>query len=267
MRVQAPAVAQKAKDLRLTVMQPAKIRSEDFFDTIASFEPEIGIVIAYGKILPARLLEIPKHGFLNVHASILPAYRGAAPIQRAIEAGEPTTGVSIMQVDEQLDHGAVFRIATLPIGPDERAPSVTRRLANLGADALVAVLDEIRRGTAASTEQDHGGATHAAKLEKNEGFVRFTDSVQSIYNRFRAFDPWPGVSFESVGEQVKILDMRPVEASAAPGMVLEMNRHTVTISVGDGAIELIELQRPAKARAAAADVARGLGWLAGAPVP
>src|ERR1043165_7081502 len=122
MKMQAPAVAVRARELVLPLRQPPKIRNEEFLGEIARVSPDAGIVVAYGKILPASLLAIPKHGFFNVHASILPRWRGAAPIQRSIEAGDSMTGVTIMRVDEQLDHGPMLRIDTTPIGPDERTP-------------------------------------------------------------------------------------------------------------------------------------------------
>ncbi|HEX7681434.1 MAG TPA: methionyl-tRNA formyltransferase, partial [Thermoanaerobaculia bacterium] len=140
MKIQAPAVAVKARQLGLPLAQPAKIRNPEFLESIAALHADAGIVVAYGKILPANLLAIPPRGFLNVHASILPKYRGAAPIQRAIEHGETTTGVTIMRVDEELDHGPMLAVETTEIGPDERMPSVVARLSRLGAEALAGVL-------------------------------------------------------------------------------------------------------------------------------
>ncbi len=146
MRMQAPATAVRALELALPLMQPAKIRTPEVLDSVAALKPDIGVVIAYGKILPAALLAIPRHGFINVHASVLPRYRGAAPIQRAIEAGETTTGVTIMRVDEELDHGPMLSVETLEIAPDERTPSLARRLSELGARAILPVLAAIDEG-------------------------------------------------------------------------------------------------------------------------
>ena len=189
MKLQAPAIALKARELGLPLAQPAKIRDAGFLESIAALEPDAGIVVAYGKILPAALLSIPKRGFLNVHGSILPKYRGAAPIQRAIEHGETKTGVTIMRVDEQLDHGPMLAAESTAIGSDERTPSLAARLSALGAAALAPVLsnwpDEI--------PQNHDEATYASKIEKSEGAIQWSDSTATIYNKFRAFDPWPGV--------------------------------------------------------------------------
>ena len=264
MKMHAPAVAVRAKELGLPLMQPLKIREQQFLDQVAALAPDVGVVIAYGRILPKALLDIPPLGFINVHASILPKYRGAAPIQRAIAAGETTTGVSIMRVDEELDHGAVFKVATLEIGADERAPSVSHRLSELGGGALSSVLYELGRGTATETEQDHAAATLAPKLDKHEGEIHWSDPAKAIYDRFRAFDPWPGAFFTIGSEHVKVVEMRRSTRTGRPGEVLELGRHDVIVATADGALELHELQRAGKPRAAAADIARGLGWTAGA---
>ena len=254
MKMQAPPVVMKARELGLSVAQPPKIRNEEFLGTIRALEPEVGIVVAYGKILPGALLEIPARGFLNIHGSILPKYRGAAPIQRCIENGETVTGVTIMRVDEELDHGPMLRIATTDVGPDERTPSLAQRLSGIGAEALMDVL----RTWPEEVAQDHGQATIAPKIEKSEGAITFEEPAATIYNRFRAFDPWPGISY---GE-LKLTDMRPVEGSAAPGTVLAID-DAVTIAAGKGAIRVLEMQRPGKPRTPAGAVARGLGWRVG----
>jgi methionyl-tRNA formyltransferase len=257
MKMQAPAVAVRAKELGLPLLQPAKIRNEEFLGEIRRVQPDIGIVVAYGKILPAALLEIPRHGFLNVHASILPRWRGAAPIQRSIEAGDTVTGVTIMRVDEQLDHGPMLRIETTEIGADERTPSLAKRLSRLGGEALAIVLREMP----AEVEQDHAQATHAAKIEKGEGEITFDEPARVIYNRFRAFDPWPGIFFRDL----KLTDIRGAAGfqPAAPRTVLSIDDDGVVIACGEGALRILELQRPGKPRTPAAAVARGLGWKVG----
>ena len=268
MKLQKPAVAARAIELGLPVVQPAKIREEAFLQQIAGVAPDIGVVVAYGRILPARLLEIPKHGFVNVHGSLLPKYRGAAPMQRAVEAGETQTGVTIMRVDEALDHGPMFEKVVVEIGADEKLPSLAARLATAGAAALARTLQAIERGEAVETEQDHASATHAAKIEKEEGRVTFAEPWRVIYDRYRAFDPWPGVSFETEGEIIRITQMSRAEGGAAsrPRTLLAIDQG-VLIATGDGALRLERLQRPGKAAAAAGDVARGLGWRVGAVLP
>jgi methionyl-tRNA formyltransferase len=249
MKMQAPAIAVKARELGLPLAQPAKIRDAEFLDSIAALKPDAGIVVAYGKILPAGLLALPARGFLNVHGSILPKYRGAAPIQRAIEHGETTTGVTIMRVDEQLDHGPILAIETTEIGPHERTPSLVSRLSLIGAEALARVL----ANWPAETAQDHAAATIAPKIEKSEGAIQWSDTTASIYNKFRAFDPWPGV----FAGELKLIEMAPATGLGEPGTILSMSAEGVIVATGDSALRLIIVQRPGKGRVPAAEVLRG----------
>ncbi|MDQ3284041.1 MAG: methionyl-tRNA formyltransferase [Acidobacteriota bacterium] len=262
MKMQAPPVAQRAKEFGIPLLQPPKIRSEDALSAIRDVQPDVGIVVAYGKILPAALLAIPHHGFLNIHGSVLPQWRGAAPIQRSIEAGDRITGVTIMRVDEELDHGPMLAIETTEIDPDERTPQLAERLATLGADALLRVLRDLERGVAVETPQDHERATIAPKIEKSEGEIRFDETTATIYNRFRAFDPWPGIFMTTHGETIKLTEVRPANGSGAPRTTLSLDDEVV-IATADGAIRILEMQRPGKPRTPAAAVARGLGWSAG----
>jgi len=250
MKMQAPAVVVKARELGLPVAQPPKVR--EILDAVRDVRPDAGIVVADGKILPAALLEIPRHGFLNIHGSILPKYRGAAPIQRAIEHGETETGVTIMRVDEQLDHGAMLSIATTPIGADEHTPAVAARLSTLGADALLDVLGRI--DDVVDVPQDDAQATLAPKIDKSEGEVRWSDPATRIYDKFRAFDPWPGVFTPSM----KLVDIRLASGSGEPGRVLGVD-DGVVVACGEGAIELLSVQRPGKA----AVEAKALQWKIG----
>jgi len=253
MKLHAPAIAVKARELGLPLAQPPRIRNDEFLASIAALKPDAGIVVAYGKILPANLLTIPTHGFLNVHASILPKYRGAAPIQRAIEHGKTITGVTIMRVDEELDHGPMLAIETTEIGPDERTPSLASRLSRIGAEALLRVLGSMLAGT----PQDHAAATYAPKIEKSEGAIHWSDTTATIYNKFRAFDPWPGI----FAGDLKLIDIAPASGHGAPGTVLSSNSDGVIVATGNGALRLMTVQRPGKPKAAAADVLRGLSRL------
>jgi len=256
LKLQSPAIARKANELGLPLLQPAKIR--DVLTEIKAADPDIGVVVAYGKILPSTLLQIPKNGFVNVHASVLPKYRGAAPIQRAIEHGETETGVTIMRVDEELDHGPILSIEKTPIGPHERAPALSRRLSQLGADLLLRTLAE----NAHEMAQDHAKATLAPKIEKSEGEIRWTDSARTIYNKFRAFDPWPGV----YTNDLKLIEITPAAGSAAAGTILSIDDSGVTVATGHGAIKLISVQGPGKSRQRAVVFARGAGWRVGEPI-
>ena len=220
LKLQSPAIARKANELGLPLLQPAKIR--DVLTEIKAADPDIGVVVAYGKILPSTLLQIPKNGFVNVHASVLPRYRGAAPIQRAIEHGETETGVTIMRVDEELDHGPILSIEKTPIGPHERAPALSRRLSQLGADLLLRTLAV----NAHETVQDHAKTTLAPKIEKSEGEIRWSDPASAIYNKFRAFDPWPGV----YTDDLKLVEIEPATGSAAAGTILSIDDSGVTVA-------------------------------------
>lgn len=241
MKMQSPAVAVKARELGIPLIQPPKIR--EGLDAIRAAEPEIGIVVAYGKILPAALLEIPKQGFLNVHGSILPKYRGAAPIQRAIEHGETETGVTIMRVDEELDHGAMLAIEKTPIGPDERTPQLAARMSRIGAEALAKTL----RGSWSETPQDHSQATHAPKIEKSEGAVSWSDPARVIYDKFRAFYPWPGV----FAGELKLIEVARVDATD----------DGVVVQCGEGALRVLSVQKPGKSPVRAVEFVRGGGKL------
>jgi methionyl-tRNA formyltransferase len=238
MKVHVPEVAVKARQLGLPLAQPAKARDAGFLESVAGLQADLGIVVAYGKILPADLLAIPSQGFLNVHASILPKYRGAAPIQRAIENGETTTGVTIMRVDEEIDHGPMLAVETTAIGPDERTPSLAARLSRIGAEALARVLAAMPR----ETPQDHAAATYAPKIEKSEGAIHWTETTSAIYNRFRAFDPWPGVF---VGD-LKLLDLVPADGHGVPGTILSTGNDGVIVATGDTSVRLVTVQRPGK---------------------
>lgn len=258
MKLQKPPVALVAARAGVALLQPAKIRTDEFLAAFRSFAPDIAVVVAYGRILPKPLLDASPRGFLNVHGSILPKYRGAAPIQRAIEAGETETGVSIMLLDEDLDHGPVYSIARTPIGPDERTPDLFARLAEIGGAEIVAVLDAIEAGTARAVEQDHAAATFAAKIEKDEGDVDWALPAKTIYDRFRAFDPWPGIRATIGGEPVRLLDVRPSGGEGrAPGVVVAVDRESFTVAAADGGIRVLSAQRPGKPRVGGGDFARG----------
>ncbi len=266
MKLQVPPVAMKAAAEGLPLLQPAKIRNEDFLESVRRTESELAVVVAYGRLLPDALLLVPPRGFINVHGSLLPRYRGAAPIQRAIEAGDSVTGISIMQVDSELDHGPVFATESLEIVPDERAPELAVRLAAMGASLLARVINEIAEGTAHAVEQDHSLATVAPKLDKKEGALAWEWSARETYDRFRAFYPWPGISYRTAaGEPLKLTDMRPVEGEGAPSTILRIAPDGVTVAMREGALQLREVQRPGKRAVSAFEYALGQRLRAGEP--
>lgn len=250
MRVQSPPTVELARERNLPVSQPASVRKEEFLESIRALQPELAVVIAYGKLLPASLLGIPKHGFLNVHASLLPRYRGAAPIQRAIEAGERETGVTIMRVDEELDHGPILGIERIQIGPDEHAASLSARLGGAGGQLLANVIDRLVRGEVDEAEQEHPRATYAAKIRKEEGRVDWNFSSRTIYDRFRAFDPWPGTFFETdferAAETVKLASIAPELLAGPPGEILASTDSSIIVACGQGSLRIDRLQRAGK---------------------
>lgn len=259
MKLKKPPVVEKAMDLGLSVRQPETIRADEFMRSVKELRPDIGVVIAYGKILPATLLTVPVHGFVNVHASLLPKYRGAAPIQRAIEDGARRTGVTIMRLDEELDHGPILSARGVGIESDERAPELFDRLSVIGADLLVETLDEIAAGRVTPVEQDHTKATVAPRIEKHEGRVTLAEPARAIYDRFRAFWPWPGLTVNAGGESLKLMELAPIagQTGQKPGTVLSIDAESIMVATGKGALQLREVQRPGRRSVNAADYARG----------
>ncbi len=203
MKLTPPAVKVAAHELGLSTYQPAKIRDPESVQRLRALAPDFLVVVAYGQILPAAVLSIPRLGAINVHASLLPRWRGAAPVARAILAGDRETGVTIMKMDEQLDHGPVLGVLATPIAPDEDAAGLTSRLAEMGADLLVeslASFDELR-----AVGQDHQQATVAAKLRREEGALEWGMGADEIDRRVRGLQPWPGATLPTARGRVKVV--------------------------------------------------------------
>ncbi len=203
MRLTPPPVKEAAATLGLQVYQPERIREPEAVERVRGVAPEVMVVVAYGQIIPRAILDIPPRGALNVHASLLPRHRGAAPVAHAILAGDRETGVTIMRMDEQLDHGPVLAMRTATIGPREDAAQLTRRLAEMGAGLLVetlARLDEV-----APTPQDHARATVAPRLQKQDGELEWSAGAEAIDRHVRALQPWPGVTLPTSRGRVKVL--------------------------------------------------------------
>ena len=190
--MQAPPVKKRADELHIPVYQPASLKTDEARQLVASLAPEMMIVVAYGKILPAWLLQYPRHGCINLHGSILPKYRGAAPVHWAIANGESATGVCTMLLDEGLDTGPVYLCEKTTIGPDETAAQLYDRLAMMGAPLLQATLQGIIDGTLEAKPQDDSAASFAPLLKKEHGFIDWSSPAVEIHNRVRAFNPWPG---------------------------------------------------------------------------
>lgn len=264
MRLHAPAAATRARELGLRLEQPTRLRgNEEFVKQLVELDLDVAITAAYGRILPGSLLKVPRHGFLNVHASLLPAYRGAAPVQWALIRGERETGVSIMQTDEGLDTGPVRLRASTEVAPGERAGELLERLATLGASTLIGALELLGRGELPLEPQDDSAATLAPPLKKEDGYIRWEESAEAIENRFRGVHLWPGTSFEHDGQRVQVLELSAVEGAVeggtgeAAGTILKIGGEGVTVASGEGAVRLELVRAPGRRALPARDWANG----------
>jgi len=203
MKVAPPPVKVAAHELGLEVYQPERIRDPEPVEKLRLLAPDVLVVVAYGQIVPPSVLMIPKHGAVNVHASLLPRHRGASPVAHAILVGDRETGVTIMRMDEQLDHGPILATRATVIGPDDDAPALTSRLADMGAELLVETLERLEEIKA--VEQDHGAATVAPRLHREDGELEWSRGVQEIDRRVRALQPWPGVTLPTSRGRLKVL--------------------------------------------------------------
>jgi methionyl-tRNA formyltransferase len=222
----------------LAVLQPTKLREEAFLTQIAALQPDLGVVAAYGRILPEALLRVPRLGMINVHASLLPKYRGAAPVHRAVIAGDEVTGVTIMRVVTELDAGPMLATVTRAIAPDDTSVDVEHSLAEAGAGALLDVVDRLARGPVPEVAQDESRATYAPKLLKSEGPIDWSLPARAIHNRVRGLQPWPMASATLDGSRVLIHRSMVDDArtDAAPGTVVEARGDVLAVAAGDGAI-------------------------------
>jgi len=255
--VQMPAVKEAALALGLPVEQPPKIKDPTVAERLAALAPEVFVVVAYGRILPPALLAIPRLGPWNVHASLLPKLRGAAPIQWAVIRGETRTGICIMRMEEGLDTGPVAARAELPIGEDDTAGTMAERLSVLGAELLLQTLPRIEAGSVVLEPQDHAQATLAPMLEKEHGLLDFTQPAAAVSAHARGVDPWPGASATLAGEPVKLFHPRLAAGQGAPGEVLGLVPAGLLVACGQGALAFAELQFPGRKRLPAAAVLAG----------
>jgi len=233
--------------LNLPVLQPLKARDENFIAELRALKPDLMVVVAYGQILPQTLLNVPPHGCLNVHTSLLPKYRGAAPIQWAIADGEPETGVTIMQMDAGLDTGPILSIRRTPILPTDDSQVLHDRLAQLGAELLAETIPDYVAGKISPQPQPATGSTYAAKIKKEDGRIDWQQPAQKIWHRLRAFTPWPGafafLQTEAKPQLLKIWKVEPVEKSGRAGEILSADKSGIVVGCGAGALRILELQR------------------------
>ncbi|MFN3984598.1 MAG: methionyl-tRNA formyltransferase [Rhodocyclaceae bacterium] len=241
----------------IVVDQPERLRSEAQHAALAAAAPDVLVVAAYGLLLPAAVLDLPRLGCINIHASLLPRWRGAAPIHRAIEAGDAETGITIMQMDEGLDTGAMLLRRAVPILPDDTTGSLHDRLAALGAGMAIEALRKLPAGELAATPQPEAGVTYAAKIGRAEAVVDWRRPADEIARRVRAFDPFPGAAAHLRDTPVKIWKASVVAAGGRPGEVLAVADDGVVVACGEQALKLETLQKPGSRRMAAGEFLRG----------
>jgi methionyl-tRNA formyltransferase len=263
MDVQVTPVEREARRLGLKVATPATLKSEEAQAAFRAHQADAAVVVAYGLILPKPILQAPKRGCFNVHASLLPRWRGAAPINRAIMAGDATSGVTIMQMDEGLDTGAMASAEPVAIAPDMTAGDLHDVLARLGADLMPRALAALERGALTFTPQPEAGVTYATKISKDETRIDWSKPARQVHDHIRGLSPFPGAWFELGGVRVKALRSTLVKSSGAPGRALD---DRLTIACGDGAVRLCQVQRAGKQPMPAEDFLRGTPVKAGAHV-
>jgi len=254
-----PSPVKRAAAARgIPVEQPATLKDPMAVERLAAWRPDVMVVVAYGLLLPQAVLDVPRLGCLNIHASLLPRWRGAAPIQRALLAGDRRTGISIMRMEAGLDTGPVLSGQAVDIAPDETGGSLHDRLARLGATLIVAALDRMEAGTARFEPQDAAAATYARKLAKAEAVIDWTQPAAVLERQVRAFDPWPVAETRLDGRQFRIWRAHAVDAdsSAAPGTVLSSGTEGITVMTGRGALVLDRVQLPGKRAVTTQEFAR-----------
>jgi methionyl-tRNA formyltransferase len=267
LKLQPSPVKEVAQQANLTVLQPQRAREDNFIQQLTALQPELIAVAAYGQILPKAILDLPRFGCLNVHTSLLPKYRGAAPIQHAILNGEAETGVTIMKMDVGLDTGDILAQERTPIAASDNSQTLHDRLADLGAGLLVRTIPQYVSGAIQPRPQLAEGVTHAPKIKKTDGEIDWTQPARVIWNRVRALVPWPG-AFTHLPAQpqpqlLKIWEVEPVERSGEAGSVLEAAKHEIIIGCGSGALRVLVLQREGGRRMSAAEFLAGHPLVAG----
>lgn len=258
-KVKMTPVKEKALELGVEVLQPEKVKGDDeFFNTIAAYEPDLIAVAAYGQILPKNVLDLPKLGCVNIHGSLLPRWRGAAPIQRSIEAGDEETGITIMYMEEGLDTGAMLSKQSTPIA-DKNGEQLHDELAAMGAKLLVETLPKLEAGELTPEPQNDALSTYAKMLSKKEGHIDFNKTPEEIERMIRAFDSWPG-AYASYGEKVMKIWKAEVKSEinyATPGTITAVTKDGIEIAAGGSTLIARVIQMPGKKRVAVADYLKG----------
>lgn len=244
----------------IPVLQPTRLKDDAFADALRALSLDLAVVAAYGRIIPDRVLEIPRLGMINIHASLLPKYRGAAPIHRAVINGDKETGVTIMRVVSELDAGPAFAVERIPIGPDDTTPEVERALAETGANLAVRVVGQLAEGSAVEVPQNHAQATYAPKLERHEGAIDWSLPANDIHNRVRGLQPWPLVSVTIDGVRCSIYrtSVSGETTTAPPATVIAASNGVLAVAAGDGrVVRILEIQPEGKRVMSARDFLAG----------
>lgn len=252
-----PPVKVLAQERGIPVRQPLKLREPAVVEELRKLAPDLIVVVAFGQILPKSVLEVPRYGCINVHASLLPRYRGAAPINKAIMDGEEVTGVTTMLMDVGLDTGPMLVKKSLPIGPEDTAGDVHDRLSRLGAEAMAETLGRLCAGTLRPEAQDDALSSYAPMLKKEDGLIDWSRPAREIHNQVRGLDPWPGAYTHLGGEMLKIARTSVEAGGGEPGTVLSAGTDGVRVACGEGVLKVGELQLPGKRRLPASDFLRG----------
>ena len=264
LKPQPSPVKSLAQQLNLPVLQPPDVRDEKFTAELRALQPDLIIVVAYGHILPSIILNLPRSGCLNVHTSLLPKYRGAAPIQWAIANGETETGVTIMKMDAGLDTGDIIAQRRIPIHPEDDSVTLHDRLARLGAELLTRTIPDYVAGKIQPVPQSAEGVSHAPKIKKEDGRIDWNQPARTILNRLRAFTPWPGAftfwEAQPKPHLIKIWKMEVVECSGEAGKILSADKNGIVVACGQNALRILELQREGGRRLNAGE------FLAGCPL-
>lgn len=246
-----------AEEKGIKVYQPLKVRDEEFVKTLRAYNPDVIVVVAFGQIIPLSILQMPKFGCVNIHGSLLPKYRGAAPIQWAVLDGEKETGITTILMDEGIDTGDILLKKTIQIDTDETSGSLFDKLMALGAETILETLDELEKGNLTPTKQGESPTAYAKMLTKAMGLIDFTKSAKELDCFVRGMDPWPSAYTLLSGKTLKLWKVRVVEGGGKAGSVIEIGKESFTVACGEGAIEVLEVQLEGKKRMSAGDFLKG----------
>ena len=253
-RLSASPIKQVALDSQLPVLQPTKLNDVEFLDELAKLRPDLAVVVAYGQFLPNRVLQLPRLGTINIHASLLPKYRGAAPIQRALMAGETETGITIIKLIQKMDAGPMLQHRVIPVTEDDTTETIEPRLAKLGAGLLVSCVNDIAQGNITQENQDESKATFAPRITKEDGQIQWTNSAEQIHNQIRGLHPWPHAYSYLNGTRHLILQSEvmnlfsPNHATTRPGQIITVLKDRVIVATGGAdTLGILKIQLPGRA--------------------